>query len=70
VLTIRLLTSNFRLMVFEQCVRTHGQIESLFGHGWTERRAAHALEPIPLPGWSSEARMQIEAVGPHVRSSS
>ena len=39
-----------------------GQVEPLLRHGWTQRIATHALEPIPLPGRYDEARMQIEAV--------
>ena len=41
-------------------------VEPLGGHGWTQRIAAHTLEPLPLPGRDDEARMQVEAVRPCV----
>jgi hypothetical protein len=46
-----------------------GQVEPLLGHGRTQRIAARALEPLPLPGRDDEARMQIEPVRPRVTAS-
>jgi len=43
-----------------------GQMEPLVGDRRSQRVAADALEPVPLPDWHDQARMQIEAVGPRV----
>jgi hypothetical protein len=58
-----------RLPEFYPHLTLAGHVEPLLRHGRTQRIAAHALEPLPLPGRHDEARVQIEAVRPRVTPS-